>query len=78
MNRFSLGKVDFLKSGLTCACLKLSGNKSATVDEVRRIIMSSPNKSCDLDMLPTTLLKACLDILLYPITNIVNASLCSQ
>ena len=40
--------------------------------------MSSPNKSCDLDPLLTTLLKACLDTLLYPITNIVNASLCSD
>ena len=34
--------------------------------------MSFPNKSCDLDPLPTTLLKACLDTLLYPITNIIN------
>ena len=49
----------------------------ATVDEVRNRIMSSPNKSCDIDLLPTTLRKACLDTLLYPITNIVNASLCS-
>ena len=39
--------------------------------------MSSPNKSCDLDPLPTTLLKACLDTLLYPIKNIVNVPLCS-
>ena len=45
----------------------------ATVDEVRKTIMSSPNKSCDLDPLPATLLKVCLDTLLYPITNIVNA-----
>ena len=49
----------------------------ATVDEVRKIIMSSPNKSCDLDPLPTVLLKACLDTLLKPITDIINASLCS-
>ena len=49
----------------------------ASVDEVREIIMSSPNKSCDLDPLPITLLKACLDTFLYPITNIINASLCS-
>ena len=48
----------------------------ATVDEVRKMIMLSPNKSCELDPLLTTLLKACLDTLLYPITNIVNASLC--
>ena len=39
----------------------------ATVDEVRKIIMSSQNKSCDLDPLSNTLLKACLDTLLYPI-----------
>ena len=49
----------------------------ATTDEVRKIIMSSPNKSCDLDPLSTTLPKACLDTLFYPITNIINASLCS-
>ena len=42
------------------------------IDEVRKIIMSSPNKSCDLyRLLPTTLLKACLHTLLYPITNIL-------
>ena len=35
----------------------------ATVDEVRTVIMSSPNKSCDLDPLPTTLLKARLTLL---------------
>ena len=49
----------------------------ATIDEVRKIIVSSPNKSCDLDPLSTTLPKACLDTLFYPITNIINASLCS-
>ena len=40
--------------------------------------MSSPNKSCDLDPLTTILLKACLDILLKLITDIINASLCSD
>ena len=49
----------------------------ATVDEMKKIIMSSTNKSCDLDPLPTVLLKACLDTLLKPITDILNASLCS-
>ena len=41
--------------------------------------MFSPKQSCDLDPLPTTgtLLKACLDTLLSPITNIVNALMCS-
>ena len=49
----------------------------ATTTEVEKIIMSSPNKSCDLDPLPTILLKACLDVLIKPITDIINASLCS-
>ena len=49
----------------------------ATVDEEKTIIVSSPNKSCDFDPLPTVLLKACLDTLLKPITDIINASLCS-
>ena len=49
----------------------------ATVDEVKKIIMSSRNMSCDLDPLPTTQLKACLDSLINPTTNIINASLCS-
>ena len=39
--------------------------------------MSSPSKCCDLDPLPTVLLKACLDVLIKPITDIINASLCS-
>ena len=38
--------------------------------------MSSPSKSCDLDPIPTILLKACLDVLIKPITDIINASLC--
>ena len=48
----------------------LAAFTTATVDEVRKIIMSSQNKSCDLDPLPTTLMKACLDLLINPITNI--------
>ena len=37
---------------------------SVTVDEVRQIIMSSQDKASDLDPLPTTLMKTCLDTLL--------------
>ena len=56
---------------------KLTSFEPATTTEVEKIIMSSPNKSCDLDPLPTILLKACLDVLIKPITDIINASLCS-
>ena len=43
-----------------------------TADEVKKLILSSQDTSCDL---PTKLLKSCLDVLLTPITNIVNLSL---
>ena len=55
----------------------VSRDSETTTTEVRKIIMSSPSKSCDLDPLPTILLKACLDVLIKPITDIINASLCS-
>ena len=55
---------------------QLASFEPATTTEVRKIIMSSPSKSCDLDPLPTILLKACLDVLIIPITDIINASLC--
>ena len=47
----------------------------ATADKVKKLILFSQDKSCDLDPLPTKLLKSCLDILLTPITNIVNLCL---
>ena len=47
----------------------------ATANEDKKLILSSQDKSCDLDPLPTKLLKSCLDILLTPFTNIVNLSL---
>ena len=37
--------------------------------------MSSSDTSCDLDVIPTSLLKSCLDVLIKPITIIVNMSL---
>jgi hypothetical protein len=47
----------------------------ATEEEVRAIIQKFPNKSCELDPLPTWLLNECLDELLPLITDIVNASM---
>ncbi|KAK2150113.1 hypothetical protein NP493_2856g00017 [Ridgeia piscesae] len=54
---------------------KLASFEPATTAEVRNIIMSSPSKSCDLDPVPTILLKACLDVLIRPITDTIDASL---
>ena len=44
-------------------------------DDVKKIILSSPTKSCSLDPWPTFLVKKHLDILIVPITEIVNLSL---
>ena len=54
---------------------KMSNFSPASEDEIRRLIMASPNKSCDLDPIPTPLLKSCIDVLTTPITAIVNLSL---
>ena len=46
-----------------------------TIDEVRQVIMSSPTKSCELDPIPTFLLKELLNTLLPIVTAMCNASL---
>ncbi len=48
-----------------------------TEDEVRKIILSSPSKSCSLDPIPTWLLKLCLDETVPIITRIINLSFSS-
>ncbi|CAC5421246.1 unnamed protein product [Mytilus coruscus] len=48
---------------------------SASVEEVRKIILKAPTKSCELDPLPTNILKPCLNSLATVITKIVNLSL---
>ena len=40
--------------------------------EVRKMILATPNKSCELDPIPTDLLKHILTYVLEPITDIVN------
>ena len=54
---------------------KLFNLEPASEDEVRKIDMKSASKSCDLDPIPTNILKALLDILIKPITTIINLSL---
>ena len=53
----------------------LSFFQSATIDEVSDLLSHSPDTSCDLDPIPTTLLKKCKIALLPTITNIINLSL---
>lgn len=51
--------------------------RPASVDEITRLILSSPNKQCESDPIPTSLLKQCVSVLAPVITRIVNASLAS-
>jgi len=43
--------------------------------EILKLIKGTPTKSCDLDPIPTQLLKSCIDVLIVPITRLVNMSL---
>src|SRR3989441_5081196 len=53
----------------------LSTFSPATIDEVRTAILSSSDATCSLDLIPTRLLKSCLDSLLLPITTLINLSI---
>src|SRR6478609_4369696 len=48
---------------------------SATTAEVKHIILTSSSTTCSLDSVPTSLLKSCIDVLVVPITTLVNLSL---
>ena len=54
---------------------KMNVFERATEDEIKKLILSSASKSCDLDPIPTSVLKNCLDILITPITDIINTSM---
>ena len=47
----------------------------ATEAEIKKLIMKSKSTSSDLDPFPTSLLKDCPDVLIEPITSIINKSL---
>ena len=46
-----------------------------SADEVRHLVLWAPCKSSDLDPIPTSLMKDCIDILITPIASIINLSL---
>ena len=52
---------------------KMNVFERASEDEIKKLILSSSSKSCDLDPIPTSVLKNCLDI--TPITDIINISM---
>ena len=46
-----------------------------TETDIRQLLKRSSNAFCAVDPMPTWLVKDCLDVLISPITNIVNKSL---
>jgi len=50
--------------------------QAVSAEEVRRIVLAAPAKSCSLEPTPTYLLCDCVDALLPYLTAMVNASLC--
>jgi len=87
--RFFSTKIDDLQASLdealpsqlsvdipTQLCSNILSNFSMiSSDTTRDIIMNSFTKSCTLDPLPTCILKDCLDVLVDPITSIINSSI---
>jgi len=49
--------------------------RAVSSDEVRKLVMESPAKSCSLDPMPTYVLRDCLDALLPFLTALINSSL---
>ena len=56
----------------------LTNFRSLSPAEIRTVIVKSPAKSCDLDPIPTRLLKQCSESIIPAITMIVNQSLKSS
>ena len=54
---------------------KMKVFESASEDEIKKLILGSSSKSCVLDPIPTSVLKNCLDILITPITDMINISM---
>ena len=54
---------------------KMNVFERASKDEIKKLILGSSSKSCDLDHIPTSMLKNCLYILITPITDIINISM---
>ena len=54
---------------------ELSSFDLVSEQHIEKLITTSANKSCSLDPIPTFILKDCLDVLLTPITCLINYSL---
>ena len=77
-NNSSSDNCDTMRADIKFEGEPLTSFSPVSSDELRKIILAAPTKSCELDPLPTKLLKPCLDHVLPSITDIVNKSLSEQ
>ena len=87
LSQFFIGKITRIRQGFSkilshnivlpnkCPSRFFRSFTKVSEDKIRKIINNSPTKSCSLDPWPTFLVKECVDILVVPITSIVNMSL---
>ena len=88
-NDFFLSKINTLREGIISSQTpthlepaaeqfhgtRLNSFRPATIDEIKKLIAQIPNKTCQLDPIPTWLMKQCSDQLAPTILSIVNESL---
>ncbi len=89
-NDFFDGKISKIRNNLDIANIQANTKKpnetrqfttflnefrALSEEEVRRLMMNSKNKHCELDPVPTWLLKECIDSVLPLVTKIINLSL---
>ena len=90
VNRFSeyfVGKIDNIRSNFSKYsdfsedsnphASHITEFEPATNEEVMKVVMKSPSSSCELDPLPTWLVKECINDIVPFLTSIVNKSLVS-
>ena len=80
---FFMGKVDTIRDTTATATaptiehrqvLPIASFNNVTVEEVSQILRKTPNKQCELDTMPSWLVKELYDVLAPIITSMANAS----
>ena len=62
----------------TTTTSQFCGFNEVSSEEISKLVVSRPNKTCSLDPIPNWLLKSCMPALLQPLTSIVNSLLPSD
>ncbi len=75
LSQCRLADTDVLSADVEFKGDALNTLSATSIDEVKKIVMKSATKSCELDPIPASLLKQSIDYIIPVITDIINASL---